>query len=1122
MIPRVFTRVNLTPKSSDTASSRSSEFGDSFGAHAVDSQLVWRRERVRKLAMGRWTNAVFATVLAALVVRFGNVMATPVSPGGTVVRWGQTSMPRDWSGYGALAEGIGGNGIGVRFDGTLAQLGWDGSVFGWEVYPELNSLTEVVDAVSGSSGGVALLRDGRIHPWGTYAPPEEGRFYRQFGPVTKVVALAVSMNHAVVLRSDGTALCGGENLFYQCSPPQSATNLVQVAAGNSLSIGLRADGTLVSWGAGFYGSQDFPPGFSNVVEIAASQWNTFARLRDGRVRIFGDDIPGGRFWPGVTNAVALAAGSESAYAILADRTVRSWGRWPAPEWLHGVRTLLPGVFGASAQVDVPVIANEAGDPVEGVLALAGNSSIKLKALYSSGPGIEFRWRRNGQEIPGQTGSELVVTGTSPGDAGTYSVSVPTLEEDRLSQDVRIVFGTPVIVSHPASYRGPAGTNLVLRAEVVAGDPIRYDWWVDGEPLEIWNTRTGAFLKVPSTSDPELHLDGVQPSMSGRYQLVASTDFGTVVSAEALVQVTGTVQDAAAQARAGSEQSLRSGGGIRELGQTFVASVSGGLDRVRLAGCAEPLGEFPTTLELRDVAEDRPGSRVLCRMERANLGCGAIEFVPAEEVFLEADQTYALVIANGAPANPPRLCRFDSSTDDVYPSGQLWTRAGPETPWALATGTAPGTVDLVFAVRVTPGLPPLRIVGVSPGARVPLGQPVELEVIAAQDLPFLDPVELFAGTKRIGTLNNPPYLFQWTPDSPGAVELRAVAANPVGGVQSMPVQIQVRGPGPDNDDYVKARPLSGERVRDDFWLTGATREAFEPEMVIGAQGQSAWWSWTAPRSGILRIQVDAGFTAPVALFEGTRFPGAELRVSGWGSCELPVEEGRPYRIGVDAPSLGSWVGTLRLMLYDFLIESPKPGTILLPSQSITFKTGPLGERPLKELALWSDGVLVQRWSAEPFTMPASVLSPGSHRIWLEARDVDGRETESPEMVLTVRPPNDFFQNAAVVVGNRIEVEATNEGCEGINPGSPYPRDPRYGDNQGKRSLWYRWSAPRGGRVRLRGEGLPGGVMLGAYLPGTAGSLVQVTVNAFMPAGDPADFIAEPGQTYFIMVDGLFQG
>lgn len=48
------------------------------------------------------------------------------------------------------------------------------------------------------------------------------------------------------------------------------------------------------------------------------------------------------------------------------------------------------------------------------------------------------------------------------------------------------------------------------------------------------------------------------------------------------------------------------------------------------------------------------------------------------------------------------------------------------------------------------------------------------------------------------------------------------------------------------------------------------------------------------------------------------------------------------------------------------------------------------------------------------------------------------------------------------------------------------------------------------------------MLGAYLPGTAGSLVQVTVNAFMPAGDPADFIAEPGQTYFIMVDGLFQG
>ena len=136
--------------------------------------------------------------------------------------------------------------------------------------------------------------------------------------------------------------------------------------------------------------------------------------------------------------------------------------------------------------------------------------------------------------------------------------------------------------------------------------------------------------------------------------------------------------------------------------------------------------------------------------------------------------------------------------------------------------------------------------------------------------------------------------------------------------------------------------------------------------------------------------------------------------------------------------------------------------------------------------------------------------------------DGRILRTLSQILTVKPPNDYIQNATVLVGTRIVIDATNEGCEGINPGSAYPRDPRYADNQGTHSLWYRWTAPREGRVRLRGEGLPGGVMVGAYSPGQAGSLVQETVNAFMPAGDPADFVAEAGKDYFIMVDGLLKG
>jgi hypothetical protein len=95
--------------------------------------------------------------------------------------------------------------------------------------------------------------------------------------LSNVVAISAGAAHNIALRSDGTVVAWGLNIYGQTNVPVGLSNVVAIAAGGWHNLALKSDGTVVAWGAGgpntnalvVYGQNVVPQGLSNVVQVAA-------------------------------------------------------------------------------------------------------------------------------------------------------------------------------------------------------------------------------------------------------------------------------------------------------------------------------------------------------------------------------------------------------------------------------------------------------------------------------------------------------------------------------------------------------------------------------------------------------------------------------------------------------------------------------------------------------------------------------------------------------------------------------------------------------------------------------------------------------------------------------------
>ena len=118
--------------------------------------------------------------------------------------------------------------------------------------------------------------------------------------------VAAGLTHTVALRSDGTVLAAGDNIFGQCNV-NGLTGVSQLAAGAYHTVALHEDGKVTAIGNNAFGQCDVS-GWTNIVAVAAAAYDTLGLKSDGTVVSCGthaDKVSGWR------NVTAIAGGGYS-------------------------------------------------------------------------------------------------------------------------------------------------------------------------------------------------------------------------------------------------------------------------------------------------------------------------------------------------------------------------------------------------------------------------------------------------------------------------------------------------------------------------------------------------------------------------------------------------------------------------------------------------------------------------------------------------------------------------------------------------------------------------------------------------------------------------------------------
>lgn len=177
---------------------------------------------------------------------------------------------------------------------------------------------------------VALLSDGSVMNFGgAFQPPP----VPPLPPGTRYLTLSSQGTHVAALRSDGVAVCWGDNSQGQSNvvslPP--GLSYVEVAAGTWFTAARRSDGAVICWGQNTYGECNvptLPPGVQ-FTRLSAGAWHTAALCSDGLIRCWGRNDTGQCNVPPLPPGLSYVDAGASTYhtlGLLSDGAVVSWGQ----------------------------------------------------------------------------------------------------------------------------------------------------------------------------------------------------------------------------------------------------------------------------------------------------------------------------------------------------------------------------------------------------------------------------------------------------------------------------------------------------------------------------------------------------------------------------------------------------------------------------------------------------------------------------------------------------------------------------------------------------------------------------------------------------------------------------
>ena len=365
--------------------------------------------------------------------------------------------------------------------------------------------------------------------------------------------------------------------------------------------------------------------------------------------------------------------------------------------------------------------------------------------------------------------------------------------------------------------------------------------------------------------------------------------------------------------------------------------------------------------------------------------------------------------------------------------------------------------------------------------------------------------------------------------------------------------------PANDDFANAQAIGGMSAAVDGSTVAATHQAGEPDHDGYGGSASVWYAWTAPQSAATVIDVcdDEWAGAVVAVYTGSSVDGLTARASGYCRAVLRVTGGTTYRIAVDSYE-AEW-GPFRLRLEavqppandDFANARALTGSSLTvdgTTAGASLETGEPDHAGYETAAsvwyVWTapqSGTLSLNACDEDELVAAvaaySGSSVGSLNEWTSGYcrlsfQVEGGTTYRFAVSsysgwwgpFTLRlgihqpPANDDFANALALSGSRLEVTgstvaATREVGEGYHAG-----------DGGSGSIWYSWSAPQDGDIRIETCGSDFDTVLAVYTGTSLSWLTEIASNDDDDCGrgSAVAFEVEAAVTYRIAVDGYGAG
>ncbi len=188
--------------------------------------------------------------------------------------------------------------------------------------------------------------------------------------------------------------------------------------------------------------------------------------------------------------------------------------------------VVTNVCGTVTSADAILVVNTAptiiSEPVGATLCEGAPFEVSVTA--SGTTPLDYRWRRDGVEIPGEESDTLRIDAVTTADAGVYDVVVTNVCGTVTSADAVLVVNTaPAIITEPVGAILCEGDPFVLSVTVSGTTPYDYRWRKDG-------------VGIPGEESDTFRIDAVTTADAGAYDVVVTNVCGTVTSVDAVLVV----------------------------------------------------------------------------------------------------------------------------------------------------------------------------------------------------------------------------------------------------------------------------------------------------------------------------------------------------------------------------------------------------------------------------------------------------------------------------------------------------------------------------------------------------------------------------------------------------------